>query len=90
MLNIFQKLEEKEDIISKLSYKLEKLEKDYNNEQNIKFENNKIFHNSIPDNIYNENEYMKYIRKESSSKSQRNERINENGIPIEKFNNLII
>ena len=91
MLNIFKKLEEKEDIISKLSYKLEKLEKDYNNEQNIKFDN-KIFHNSIPDNIsniYNENEYMKYIRKESSSKSQRNERINENGIPIEKFNNLL-
>lgn len=94
MLNLFKKLEEKEDIISKLSYKLEKLEKDYNfynnnNEQNIKFENNKISSNSIPDNISNENEHMIYIRKESSSKNQRNEKKNDNGIPIEKFNNLL-
>ena len=98
ILNLIKKLEEKENMISILSFKLEKLEKDFeiNNTntydsigQNIKNKNNQVnyrFKNSISEeNIMDDNRYACSIIKDYS-KSQKS---NEKGIPIEKYNNLL-
>lgn len=95
MLNIIKKLEEKENIISILSYKLEKLEKEigpnntYNNyDINIKDKSNKynIFKSSISEeNIFTNDKsslYKKYSSKDKKS-------LDDQMIPIEKYNKLL-
>ena len=97
IINLVKKLEEKENLISKLTFKLEKLEKDFeiNNtynsiEQNLKSKNsnNRInyFKNTLnEDNILNTNGFVVSIRKDIS-RSQNNI---ESNIPIEKYNILL-
>ena len=96
VLNFVKKLEEKENMISILSYKLEKLEREiernntYNNyDINIKDKNNKynIFKSSISEeNIFTNDKssiYRKYSSKDKKSS------IDEQLIPIEKYNKLL-
>ena len=99
MLNLIKKLEEKENIISKLSYKLDKIEKEieYSNiyntiGQELKNKNSKInsfLRNNINEEyMTNDNGYIISIRKEST-KSQKNMKSEENCTPLEKFNDLL-
>ena len=96
VLNFVKKLEEKENMISILSYKLEKLEKEiersntYNNyDINIKDKNNKynVFKSSISEeNIFTNDKssiYRKYSSKEKKSS------LDEQMIPIEKYSKLL-
>jgi hypothetical protein len=96
VLNFVKKLEEKENMISILSYKLEKLEKEiersntYNNyDINIKDKNNKynIFKSSISEeNIFTNDKssiYRKYSSKDKKSS------LDEQMIPIEKYSKLL-
>ena len=99
ILNLVKKLEEKENIISKLTYKLEKLEKDFEMvnsfnsfEQSMKNKNkvNNIFKNSInDDDIINDNGYILSIRKEASKNQKNIKPGDEPSIPMEKFNALL-
>ena len=99
ILNLVKKLEEKENIISKLTYKLEKLEKDFEMinsfnslEQSMKNKNkiNNIFKNSFNDEgIINDNGYILSIRKESSKNQKNIKSDDESSVPMEKFNTLL-
>ena len=97
MLNLIKKLEEKENIISKLSYKLEKIEKDIENKStnnyinnindiNIKNKNNKFRKNSSDEYRYN-NYDDGFSSRKFSSKDKSNKY--EQTIPIEKYNILL-
>ena len=82
MINIIKKLEEKENIISKLSYKLEKLERQFeqnksmnsnaDGENDKKKNKNKIF-NYFDENLFSDNSiatsFRKYSFKDKKSKS---------------------
>ena len=100
MLNLIKKLEQKENIISKLNYKIEKYEKQlelintYNNiEQNLKNKNNNNINGILKktiseDSIVNDNGYLLSIRKDSA-RSHNKTKSEENSIPLEKFNILL-
>ena len=100
MLNLIKKLEQKENIISKLNYKIEKYEKQlelintYNNiEQNLKNKNNNNINGTLKktiseDSIVNDNGYLLSIRKDSA-RSHNKTKSEENSIPLEKFNSLL-
>ena len=98
IINFVKKLEEKENIISILTYKLEKLEKDfdfnytYNSfEQRPKSQisklNSHIIKNSINEES-NDNEYVISFKKDSL-KNPKNLKLNEPNIPINKFNSIL-
>jgi hypothetical protein len=98
MLNLIKKLEEKENTISKLSYKLDKLEKEigYSNiilniDEEIKNKNSKINYyikNNNDEYTMNNNGYLISIRKDTG-KNQKNVKSEESNIPLEKFNGLL-
>ena len=98
IINLVKKLEEKENTISKLTYRLEILEKEMESnityssyEQNFKnksiYKNNNFYKNSLNEDssIINDNGYVISIRKDST-RSQKNM---ESYIPIEKYNILL-
>ena len=96
VLKFVKKLEEKENMISILSYKLEKLEREiernntYNNyDINIKDKNNKynIFKSSISEENIFTNDKSSIYRKYSSKDKKGS--MDEQMIPIEKYNKLL-
>jgi len=95
MLNIIKKLEEKENMISILSYKLEKLEKEiernntYNNYDISKDKSNKynIFKSSISEENILSNDKSNIFRKYSSKEKKSS--FDEQMIPIDKYNKLL-
>ena len=88
ILNLLKKLEEKENMISKLSYKLEKLEKDtnilYTNSNNNN--NNDQKSNSINQDYLSKDNTNIIPKRNYSAKTQKNDQF---GIPLEKYNELL-